>query len=69
MNEERICMGCGAIVVERRRRSDDGSIRWGRVKAPGVWDMCCRSEIEDGQLVSADYHYVTGETQRTFRRH
>lgn len=67
--EERICADCGAVVVMRGRRTD-GGIRWGRAKSPGVYDMTCRSEIDrdQGVLVSADYHYVRGEVQRTFRR-
>ena len=68
--EERICADCGAIVILRGRRSD-GSLRWGTPKHPGVYDMTCRRQIDDkeGVLVSADYHYVRGEVQRTFRRH
>jgi hypothetical protein len=67
--EERICADCGATVIMRGRRSD-GSLRWGRPKGPGVYDMTCRSEVDDkeGVLVSADYHYVRGEVQRRFRR-
>ena len=66
--EERICMDCGAIVIMRGRRSD-GSLRWGAPKHPGVYEMTCRREIEAGELQSADYHYVRGEVQRTFRRY
>lgn len=68
--EERICADCGAVVVLRGYRTDDGTARWGRPKHPGVFDMTCRSEIdrEAGVLISADYHYVRGEVQRTFRR-
>lgn len=66
--EERICMDCGVIVTLRGRRSD-GSLRWGRVKSPGVYEMTCRREIEAAELMSADYHYVSGEVQRKFRRH
>lgn len=68
--EERICADCGVIVTLRGRRSD-GSLRWGRIKSPGVYEMTCRREVDDdhGVLHAADYHFVAGEVQRKFRRH
>jgi hypothetical protein len=31
------------------------------------WSATCRHKIEGDRLLSADYHYVDGETQRYFR--
>lgn len=54
------CADCG-VEVELRLGG------WATAGADGplrVWGMTCRDVIEGNRLVSADYHYVEGETQR-----
>ncbi len=62
------CADCGAEVEQTR-----DSKHWGeRRDPPGGkgWDMCCRvvyDPADHTRILAADYHYVEGETQRTFR--
>jgi hypothetical protein len=61
------CADCG-VEVERVVNG-----RWGHPEganpAGGRWSMCCRVVAEGHRLVSADYHYVQGETQRHWPTH
>jgi hypothetical protein len=54
------CADCG-VEVEARI---GGWATAGTVGSTRVWGMTCRDVIEGDRLVSADYHYVQGETQR-----
>ena len=57
------CADCGVEV----ERSPQG--RWAELREGfglRVWRVTCRKVMDDDRLVSADYHYVEGETQRHF---
>lgn len=57
------CADCGR-KVERGRNG-----HWGaRRTEPPSLVFVCRSTIEGGVLVAADYHYIEGEEQRHFGR-
>lgn len=66
------CADCGA-EVEAKHTTGDGETMWGHrvptADSHEVWEFTCRWEPgpERGTIASADYHYVEGETQRTFR--
>jgi len=63
--EERICQDCG-VIVELMRNG-----HWGERIRESQWSGTCRSRLSPDRtrMISADYHYVKGEQQRTFRAH
>ena len=65
MNEERVCQDCGVIV----ERMSNG--HWGQPKGPSTWSGVCRVTLSTDRtrMLAADYHYVKGEQQRTFKAH
>lgn len=55
------CADCGLTVERGRNR------RWGApMRGTYVLSYACRTVVEDGRLVRADYHYVEGETQQHY---
>jgi hypothetical protein len=59
-----VCADCGKTVEKVRNIPG-----WGHRVGQGH-DFCCRvvdHPTKAGKIVSADYHYVEGETQRHFR--
>lgn len=67
MTDANRCADCGRWV-ERRKRNGCAPGPWGvPLIGSGGLSYACRTVIgEDGRVVSADYHYVKGETQRHF---
>jgi hypothetical protein len=58
-----LCADCGRPVTWLTRYN-----AWAEPTEYGVgWSTTCRRVIEGRRALSADYHYVDGETQRHFR--
>ena len=60
------CADCGATVTKSKINGHWAS-RITLTDGHPAWDFCCRTETQDGKLISADYHYVEGEEQRHWR--
>jgi hypothetical protein len=55
------CADCGRTVERGRNR------RWGSPIGGGyALSYACRTVVEDGVLLRADYHYVDGEKQQHY---